>query len=216
MKNFLIGLLIGIGKVVPGVSGAIIAIRLNVYEKIINSILHFFLDIKKNTMFLTSIFSGILVSIFLFSKIILYIYLKYHYLTLIIFSVLILSGVRSIIKECNNYYLSFISFFLAILLIKLPFQYNVNYFVMGIIESISIIIPGVSGTAIYVSLGVYEKMLKLFIFFPLDDLVTFILGLIITSIILLKIISYLFLIYKKETYSLILGFLLSSIILMFI
>lgn len=216
MKNFLIGLLIGIGKVIPGVSGSIIAIRFNVYERIINSLLHYFCDIKKNTIFLISIFSGVLISIVIFSKIILYIYTKYHYLTIIIFAILIISGIKDIIKECNNYYLTFISFILTILLIKLPFQYNIDYFLMGIIEAISIIIPGISGTAIYVSLGVYEKMLDLFISFPFNNLFIFSLGFVLSAFIMLKIISYLFLKHKKETYSLILGFLLSSIVLMFI
>jgi putative membrane protein len=87
---------------------------------------------------------------------------------------------------------------------------------MGIIESISVIVPGVSGTAIYISLGVYDKMLNLYIHFPINHLIFFSMGFIISSIIILKIISYLFFKHKKETYSAILGFLCASIILMFI
>ena len=216
MKYFLIGLLIGIGKIIPGVSGSIIAIRFNVYERIINSVLYYFKDIKKNTIFLFSIFSGVLIAIILLSKIILFFYTDYHYITIIIFAILIISGLKDIIKECNNYYLSIASFILSIILIKIPFTCNINYFIMGIIESISMIIPGISGTAIFISLGVYEKMLNLFINYNFYNIIVFLLGFLITSFILLKIVSYLFFKYKKETYSIILGFLFASIILMFI
>ena len=37
MKRILEGLLIGIGKIIPGVSGSVIAISLGVYEHAINS-----------------------------------------------------------------------------------------------------------------------------------------------------------------------------------
>ena len=216
MKYLFIGLLIGIGKIIPGVSGSIIAIRFNVYERIINSLLKYFQDIKKNTIFLFSIFSGVLIAIILLSKLILFFYTDYHYITIIIFAILIISGLKDIIKECNNYYLSIASFILSIILIKIPFTCNINYFIMGIIESISMIIPGISGTAIFISLGVYEKMLNLFINYNFYNIIVFLLGFLITSFILLKIVSYLFFKYKKETYSIILGFLFASIILMFI
>ena len=130
MKYFLIGLLIGIGKIIPGVSGSVIAIRFKVYEKIINSILNYFKDMKKNTKFLFSIFSGVLISIVLLAKIILFLYTKYHYLMIVIFALLILTGLKDILKEGHNYYLTFISFLLAIVLIKLPFKYNISYFIL--------------------------------------------------------------------------------------
>ena len=216
MKYFFIGVLIGIGKIIPGVSGSVIAIRFNVYEKIINSLLHYFKQIKKNTIFLVSIFSGILVSIILLSKLVLFLYTNFHLIMIILFSILILTGIKEIYQKSNNYYLSFISFILSIILIKLPFKYNINYFIMGLIESFSMIVPGVSGTAIFISLGVYEKMLNLFIEINLLNMFYFSLGFIVMSFVLLKLISFLFSKYKKETYSIILGFLLSSIILMFI
>lgn len=216
MKNFLIGLLIGIGKIIPGVSGGIIAIRFNVYEKIIDCIIHYFNNIKKNTMYLFNIFSGVIVAILLFSKIILYFYSHYHFITLLIFAVLILTGIKDIYLKGHIFVITIASFIISILLIKIPISININYFVMGIIESISIIIPGVSGTAVFVSLGVYEKMLFLFIEFNLKNLFIFFMGFSVSSLIIIKIIDYFFKTHKKETYSAVLGFLLSSIILMFI
>lgn len=216
MKNFLIGLIIGIGKVIPGVSGSIIAIRFNVYEKIIEAIIHYFKDIKNNTIYLFSIFSGVIISILLFSKLILYFYTKYHYITLFIFAILILTGIKDIYLKGHVFFITLLSFIIPVLLIRIPITINISYFTMGIIESLSMIIPGVSGTAIFVSLGAYEKMLLLFIDFNLKNLFLFFIGFSISSLIAVSIINYLFKVYKKETYSAILGFLLSSIVLMFI
>ena len=42
MKDILIGLIIGVGKIIPGVSGSVLAITLGVYEKIIYSINNIF------------------------------------------------------------------------------------------------------------------------------------------------------------------------------
>jgi len=44
-------MLIGLGKVIPGVSGSLIAVSLNVYEEAIEAIGHFFNDVKKNIYF---------------------------------------------------------------------------------------------------------------------------------------------------------------------
>ena len=46
------GILIGIGMILPGVSGGVIAVILGVYDKIIYSLSNFFSDYKKNARFL--------------------------------------------------------------------------------------------------------------------------------------------------------------------
>ena len=214
MKNFFLGFIIGIGKVLPGVSGSLLAIRFNLYEKIIDSITNYFKNIKWNTLFLMPIFLGVILAIVLFSRIILFFLNHYHFVTILIFILLIITGIPDIYKKGGNLFLTFISFFLSFLLLNFPFKINVGYFFMGIIEAISIIIPGISGTAIYISLGVYEKVLNLYTSVNINNWFFFFLGLSICSLLIIKIIDYLFKKHKKETYSLILGFLISSIISM--
>ena len=43
---FLKGIIVGIGKIIPGVSGSMLAISMGIYEKLLNSINNFFSDIK--------------------------------------------------------------------------------------------------------------------------------------------------------------------------
>ena len=72
LHNFLSGLLIGLGFIIPGVSGSVIATILGLYDKIITKVLNFTKDTKNNLIFLLPIILGILSSVLLFSKIILY------------------------------------------------------------------------------------------------------------------------------------------------
>lgn len=216
MKNFFLGFVIGIGKILPGISGSLIAIRFNIYEKIIDSIINYFRDIKKNTIFLFPIFIGTLLSILLLSNIILFFLEHYYLATMLVFIFLIISGVPDLYRKGGNHLISIISFFIILFLFKIPVKCNIGYFQIGMIESLSMIIPGISGTAIYMSLGVYEKLLKIYTDFNMIDILVFVSGFICSSLITIKVINFFFKRYKKETYSAILGFLLSSIIMIFI
>lgn len=220
MKLFIIGCIIGMGKVLPGVSGSVLAIRFNVYEKILESISNYFKDVKNNTVFLSKIAVGFIVMTIITSKVLYLFISRYELLMKIIFTILIISGIPDLIKKGGNYLITFIFFLLALVLCFLP-SLNVtnNYFIMGIIEAFSTIIPGISGTAIYLSLGWYDEILLLFgnlYLFEFSKIIPFSIGLIISSIFFIKLITYLFSRYKKETFSAILGFLLASIILIFI
>jgi Predicted membrane protein len=221
MRLFIIGMIIGLGKVLPGVSGSVLAIRFNVYEKILYSICNFFKDIKTNSIFLSKIAIGFIIMIIISSKVLYILINKYAMGLKIIFTILILSGVPDLLKRGGSYLITLISFLVAMSIVFLP---NIiigsdHYFVMGIIESFSTIIPGISGTAIYLSLGWYQDVLLLFSnlhLFEFSKIIPFIFGLTVGSIIFVNLIVYLFKQYKKETYSSILGFLLASIILIYI
>ena len=56
MKRYLIlilkGFIIGIGKILPGISGAFLAIILKVYDKGLNAIIHFTKNVKENIYYI--------------------------------------------------------------------------------------------------------------------------------------------------------------------
>ena len=57
------GIIIGLGKIIPGVSGSMLAISMGIYQKMIDSINNFFDNIKTNFLFLFKIGLGVLISI---------------------------------------------------------------------------------------------------------------------------------------------------------
>ena len=70
--NFLIGILIGAGAIIPGISSGVFCVIFGIYEKIVNSITNLFKDLKNNLLFLVPILLGAVVGIILFGKILKY------------------------------------------------------------------------------------------------------------------------------------------------
>lgn len=70
MLNLLKGFIIGIGKIIPGVSGSILAITLGVYDKSVEYINNFKHTKKESLKYLLPLGIGIIISIIIFSKII--------------------------------------------------------------------------------------------------------------------------------------------------
>ena len=220
MILFLKGIIIGIGKIIPGVSGSLLAIRLNVYEMLVYSVNNVFKDFKNSALFLMKLGIGIMVAIIFGSNVITYLMNNYYYITKTIFLILILSGLPMVLKETNNYVVALITCVMYILIISIPsINISGNYFLIGFIEAFSTIIPGISGTALFMSFGLYDEILSLFSnihHFELNKLLPFSLGLIIGGLIIFHFIDYCLKKYKSKTYGVVLGLLVSSIILMVI
>ena len=223
---FLKGIVIGIGKVIPGVSGAILAISFNIYDKGIDSITNFFKDVKNNSLFLLKIGTGILLGIILFSKIINYTLTNYYTITMLFFIGLIIGGIGNIRKEVSSKYYIYtiitllVFTFISILninnnyILKNNFIDNIVLFVGGIIESLSTVIPGLSSTAMLLIMGIYNIIISAVSNLNIKILFPFILGIISSIYFIIKFISYTLNNYKQQTYSVILGLLLSNIIIL--
>ena len=228
--DILKGFIIGIGKIIPGVSGSVLAISMGIYNKIIKSISHFFNNIKNNTIFLSKIGIGMIVSITFFSNIIVYLLDNYYLITIFIFSGFIIGSMNNIKSNINNkdLYISFIIFIIFSLFginnISNTLVVNNNllhfllFILIGFIDAVTMIIPGISGTAILMMIGVYKELLNVLsnIFFNISTVIPFGIGLIIGTILTVKLVDYLFTNYKSKTYSAILGFSYSSIVIMII
>ena len=230
MIVFLKGLIIGIGKVIPGVSGSVLAISLNVYEKCIDIISNLFSEIKYNFKFMFFICLGILVSIIFGSKIIYWLIIDYYFLTMCFFLGLIGGTIPNLYKITNIKIKKDFLYVLipCILMIMMSFikmnniniENNLNgYFttlILGIVDAFSMIVPGISGTAIFIMFGTYEFILNLFANFMMPFIFFFILGVILGILIISKIINHCFKKYNRITYLVILGFMLSSFIFLII
>ena len=217
------GLIIGLGKIIPGVSGSVLAISLNVYEKAIYSISNIFKDIK-NIFYLGYLGIGILISIILGSKVLLFIYTKYYFYTFSLIIGLIIGTIPNLSKKVkfknikDLLYIT-IPFIILILLNNLDLNISTNKsillcFIIGLIEAITTIIPGISSTAIYISFDMYNTFLNIFSDLFTFNFIIFSIGIFIGIYLTSKLITFLFSNYKRETYLVIISFLLSSIFLL--
>ena len=73
MINFIKGFIIGIGKIIPGVSGAMLATIMGVYDKSIFYICNFKNNIKTAIKYLFPIGIGVIVSLFYLVRLLVYV-----------------------------------------------------------------------------------------------------------------------------------------------
>lgn len=200
------------------------------YEKLIDSCLHFFKDIKKNTAFLFPIILGALASIFIFSNFLQIAFNNFYIITSYSFIGLILGSIPAIFKQSRVGKITFshimcliLSFVLSIYLIVLenfsnyfPSSFSNSYLILaGFLMSTGIVIPGISKTVILMMLGIYSSYLSAISTFNFAILIPLGIGLILGSIIFMYIINFLFSYFKSYTYFLILGFVLGSVFVIF-
>lgn len=228
------GIIIGIGKIIPGVSGSMLAISMGIYQKMIDSVNNFFKDVKNNLIFLMKIGIGILLAVVFLSKVILKCLDNYYIVTMFLFIGLIIGSFKDIKKETKRTNKKIIIITLLLTLIFGIINVNSNidiqskfwnflYFVfVGFIDSLTMVIPGISGTATLMMIGAYNKLMEVFsslfnVVFFIDNIMIilpFVIGMAIGLIFSVKLINYLFKNYSDNTYSAIMGFSLSAIILM--
>lgn len=235
IKLILEGIIVGIGKIIPGVSGSVIAVSFGLYDKLISCITNFFDDKKNNFKFLVNFGIGVLIGIVFFSKVILYFLNNYYVLTMCLFVGIIIGGVSGIYKNCNFSYKGIICFFISFLLFLIlcntgdgndyvingTFRDIIIYFIAGIVEGIGTIIPGISSSAMLMVMGVYNifiysisNMFSIsFIISNFRFLFSFGIGLFISIIMCIFLINYLFKKYRDITFSSILGIVIGNIIM---
>lgn len=217
------GFIIGIAKIMPGVSGAILSISFGIYERILYIVSHPFKIKFEDLKFLFFLLIGALFGIVLLCDALKWCLDNYYFFTMSIFIGLIIGGFSEITCEIKDFKLSYLflfimSFCLVSFITSLDSSNGSSnhYFLMGSIESLTTIIPGISGTAIFMALGWYESLLgtiKSVLTFSSNWNVSFgfLSGFIISTILLSWIITYAFKKYKCESYVCVLGFMCASI-----
>lgn len=229
MINFVKGIVVGIFNIIPGLSGSMLLIIFDLYDKCIFAISNIFKKPKESIIFLIPIGIGIALGTFLFSKVIFFFLNNYETTTLMIFIGFIFGTIPHLIKEAikkgfNERYI--VPFLITLSIgISLVFicekdfsyylDYNIfsilKYFSIGIILSISTIIPGISSTILLSIFSLYGVYIYSISSINLIVLIPTFIGFIFTTFIISKLINYLINNYYGYTYFAILGFSISTI-----
>ncbi len=201
------------------------------YEKLVNSILNFFKDIKKNSTFLFPICLGVFVGVFLFGNILKFLFNKYYMPTSFAFIGLILGSIPLVVKQANvkkvtllHVLCMLVTFSFSLYLVAIEGNisstlnsHNSNSYLIlsGAITSAGIVIPGVSKTVLLILLGIYEVYISAIASLNLSILIPIGIGFVIGGIIFLVLINFLFKIAKSYTYFAIIGFVLGSVFVIY-
>lgn len=232
VKNIIMGIFIGTGAIIPGVSSGVICVILGIYEKLLNSVLNIFKDFKDNIKFLLAIGIGVIGGMVLFGNVLNYLFYAYPIQISFIFIGLVLGSIPALLKEIEkkgkfkfeNIWYLIISMIIGVGMVFLENRMIINsgtefsffYLVLsGMLMSIGVIVPGVSSTVILMLLGVYSAYLTSVAGFYLPILIPIGIGLTIGSLICMKIIKYLLDKFYIQTFYSIIGFTIGSVFVLY-
>ena len=236
------GFVLGIANIIPGVSGGTLAITLGIYERLIGTISHFFKNVKENIKFVIFLGIGILLSLALFSNVIGYCLDNYAFATILFFIGIILGGVPLLFKKVkgtmnvSNFIIFLVAFSIIMLMTFMRVgEKNVSLdtlsigkvlllFISGVVASSSMLLPGISGSFVLMLLGYYYPIVNAIrsltkfqnLFHNVIILSIAGVGILVGIVIAAKLIEWLLDKHEVPTYYGIIGFVIASIISIFI
>jgi len=229
------GIAMGAANVIPGVSGGTLALITGIFERLINAIKSFNLTAAKllfsfklkdfakyiDLYFLLSVFGGIAIAIISLAKLFDFLFTNYPVYIWSFFFGLVLASVYFVGKTVDKWNPAVITTFIigvifAIIISVLnPASENGStiYLVLcGVVAICSMILPGLSGSFVLILMGNYQLVMidavndrNLGILIPVG--IGAVGGLIVFS----HILSWVFKKYKNQTISLLTGFILGSL-----
>lgn len=226
MKQFLKGIIVGIGGVAPGLSGSVLLIIFGLYRKTLDALGNLFSDFKRNLRFLLPLVAGMFVGVLLFSKVIDFVLHHYEMPTRFCFLGLILGTLPMVWQEVRKE--GFSKKYYAVILAAAAFGFwffavNPNAFpqvtdptllqsvLLGVAVAATAIVPGIDPAVFLSTLGFYEMYVAALADFQTVILLPMVAGLAIGAVAISFCMSWLFKRFYTATFSVIFGIFLSMI-----
>ncbi len=229
------GMGMGAANVIPGVSGGTIALITGIFEELIDAIKSFdlsalrllftgkFKELAKHIHlnFLLSVFIGIGISIFSIAIVLDYLFVNYPVYIWSYFFGLILASVYFVGKTVQKWTMATVASFIvgtsiavSISLIN-PATENAEIWyllICGIVAVCSMILPGLSGSFVLILMGNYQLvMIEAVTDIRLDILIPVVVGAAVGLIAFSHILSWIYKKFRDQTISLLTGFILGSL-----
>ena len=244
IRLIVIGVILGVANVIPGVSGGTLAVVFNIYDRLINVIT---LNVKKilsEWKFILPLVAGMGLGIILFSKAITFLFENYPVQTNWFFIGIILGSIPMIVKrlmaaskasfsDARKIPVSAIVcgvLALAVMAIMTyanvaesgaPIQTEltpllaVKLFIGLACATIAMIIPGISGSFLMLVVGIYSTVIAAISDFNIPLLIPAVIGGVIGLLGGAKLVRFLMAKVPAQTYGAIMGLVLGSILVIF-
>ncbi len=183
VKEILRGLLIGVAGIVPGVSGGTLAVSMGVYDQIIGAVSHLFRKPGQSVRTLFPYGVGMLVGIGGLAFVIETLFGNFPFATSMAFLGLILGGIPALLKRADFHtdgmkkYVAAVTVFCTMtvaaiaggdggaageLVFRTAGERLLTMGCVGMIASVTMVVPGVSGTMLLMMMGYYQPVLHAF------------------------------------------------------
>lgn len=174
------GVIIGIGCVLPGVSGGIMAVSMGLYERMVAAISGFFRAVKKNIVFLLPLGIGGGVGILLTSNVLKLVIERYEGVLLALFAGLVIGSIPGLVDEARGpekrkfrvrdgaAMFCGLAFVLLFALAESGVTTNertgelniVTALIAGGVLSVGTVLPGISSSFLLIYIGLYGGVLN--------------------------------------------------------
>lgn len=221
---FLQGTLIGTGAILPGISGGVLCVAFGIYEPMMELMVHPLRSFKKNYKMFIPIILGGIVGFVLLAKIVEAFLAASETSALLLFIGLISGTIpglfRKAVKEKPD---RGWGCFVVVLLVSYIFFHILNdgitdaiqpnfwwYVFCGAIWGLSMIVPGLSSSSVLLFVGLYRPMAQGIGSLDVNVIIPLLIGFVATLLSLSKIVEYLMRKHPTVVSRVILGFVISS------
>lgn len=170
LTRVLVGALVGLGAVLPGISGGVLCVMFGLYKPIIEFLSHPKRSFKKYGSMVLPVFLGVAIGFVVVARVLEFFLTRYEAISVCVFIGLIAGEFPSLFKEAGKEgrnKASWISFFAAMALafavligvnlFRVDITPNVWWYIFcGACMAVSIIVPGMSFSTLLMPLGLYE------------------------------------------------------------
>ncbi|MBR2907246.1 MAG: DUF368 domain-containing protein [Clostridia bacterium] len=218
------GMFVGVGAILPGISGGVLCVAFGIYEPMMELLTHPFRALKKNYKMFIPIILGAMVGFVLLAKAVELLFTTFASISLMLFLGLICGTLPALFKvsEKSDAKKSWTPFILALALAYFFFHILENsvsttiapsflsFLFCGLVWGLSLIIPGLSSSSILIYLGLYEPMTAGIAAFDFSVLIPLFLGIGASALLLARLVNML---YQKQyavMSRVVLGFVIAS------
>jgi len=219
LRFLLAGFCIGLAELLPGISGATVALMFGIYKKLIECI-----SKLKDLDLLLPLLLGMAVGVFGFSKLINFLFLSYTNLfELFIGILMIFYGAYLFLTNIQKSKRKELFFFSLLFIISVAvgvaigdlfdFEASVDAFSLvayGFIAFSFLLIPGISGSAFLLAIGIYQLIIGSVADLNLSVLLPFAIGMLFSLFTMPRIIEKLLSKFDKYIYMIFAGFILGA------
>ena len=225
--KFAKGFLIGIGTVIPGLSGGTVAIITGVFESIIESTSNIFKNFKKSISNLFPIGMGALLGLYIFSPIINGFTIAFPAVSKWIFcAISLLAAIKFAKSRIETEYkiykviFLFLGIILCLFINFLTSKYSLDFlsgnpiglFIIGLPLAMALILPAISFSYMLLYFGLYSDFLSAIHNFDIVFLFPLSIGIVFGSISTAKLFDRIIKKFPQKIYCFIFGFVICSVI----
>lgn len=229
LKDILVGALVGLVSMLPGASGATIAVIFGIYERLVSDLADIRHRLLKDLRFIILIFIGIVLGMMVCAFGLEFLMDHIEVPTMFFFAALIVAQIPDIMKLGDdgeplskwNIAAFIVGFVIMIAFLFLGDGNDVELegitgtvlmVLVGITLAVSKLAPGVSGSTVLLALGLYAPFMHALTDMDIGYLLPILIGLVIGVLGFSKIVDHCMRNHKKSTYVMILGLTAGSVI----